>query len=232
MTTDQRDEGAGKPKARKAAQRRVASQSTTGKPGKERDKGAGRSKAKAAQRRVASQSAAGTPGKERDVSMTTTSAVSAGASATGSGGGDKDFFDLLGGILPDVATTVAPSLGIDPRVAGQTVSQVLSIFGIGGPGKAFTATVPKEQAVTQLKQVVSPYLSDPAFKTALAKWIQLAVEPVQAQKEGKAYQPSVDLSKGWFDDAVDWVGDQVSNINWNQVAQVGMQALPYVAALL
>jgi hypothetical protein len=166
------------------------------------------------------------------VTVTTTTPATAGTSAPGSGGADKDFWDLLGGILPDVATTVAPSLGIDPRVAGQTVSQVMNIFGIGGAGKAFTPTVPKDQALSQLKQVVTPYLSDPTFKTALRKWIQAAVEPVQAQKQGKAYQPSVDLTKSWFDDAVNWVGEQASKINWGQVAQVGMQALPYVTALL
>jgi hypothetical protein len=201
MTTDQRHEGNGKPRARKAAQRRVASESTASKSG-----------------------------KESDVTLTTNMPVSAGTSATGSGGGQKDFMDFLGGILPGVAQTVAPSLGIDPRVAGQTVSQVLSIFGIGGPGKAFTPAVPKEQALSQLQQVVTPYLSDPAFSTALERWMQAAIEPVQAHKDGKAYQPSVDLSKSWFDDAINSIGNAVSSVNWGQVAQVGMQALPYVLA--
>jgi hypothetical protein len=164
------------------------------------------------------------------VTMTTTSPVSAGTSAAGSGGGQKGFLDFLGGILPGVAQTVAPSLGLDPRVAGQTVSQVLSIFGIGGPGKAFTPALPKEQAVSQLQQVVTPYLSDPAFSTALQKWIQAAIEPVQAHKDGKAYQPSVDLSKSWFDDAISSIGDVVSSVDWRQVAQVGMQILPDVIA--
>ena len=144
----------------------------------------------------------------------------------------KDFGDFLSGVIPDVATTVAPSLGIDPRVAGQTVSQVLSIFGIGGPGKAFTPALPKDQAVSQLQQMVTPYLSDPAFSTALGKWLQAAIEPVQAQKEGKAFQPSVDLSKDWFSDAISSVGHAVSSVHWGQVAQVGMQALPFVLAVV
>lgn len=165
------------------------------------------------------------------MTVTTTSPANTGASATGSDGGQKGFFDFLGGILPGVAQTVAPSLGIDPRVAGQTVSQVLSIFGIGGPGKAFTPALPKEQAVSQLQQVVTPYLSDPAFSTALQRWMQAAIEPVQAHKEGKAYQPSVDLNKSWFDDAISSIGQAVSSVNWGQVAQVGMQALPFVLSL-
>ena len=110
------------------------------------------------------------------------------------------------------------------------MSQVLSIFGIGGPGKAFTPALPKDQAVSQLKQVVTPYLSDPGFSTALARWLQAALEPVQAQKEGKAFQPSVDLSKNWFDDAISSIGHAVSSVNWGQVAQVGMQVLPSVMA--
>jgi hypothetical protein len=154
------------------------------------------------------------------------------ASAKGSGPTDKDFFDFLGGVLPGVATTVAPSLGIDPRLAGQTVSQVLSIFGIGGSGKAFTAALPKEQAVDQLRQVVSPYLGDPAFRPALERWLQAAVEPVQAHKEGKAYQPSLDLSKSWFDDAIGSIGDAVSSVDWGEVTRVGMQVLPLVLAAI
>ena len=168
------------------------------------------------------------------MTMTTTSPVSAGTSATGSGGDQKDWEDFLGGLAPGLAQTVAPSLGIDPRVAGQTVSQVLSIFGIGGPGKAFTPALPKDQALSQLQQVVTPYLSDPGFSTALTRWLQAAMEPVQAQKEGKAFQPSVDLSKNWFTDAVSSVGDAVSDavssVNWGQVTQVGMQVLPRVMA--
>jgi hypothetical protein len=202
MTTDQRHEGSGKPRAKKAAQRRVASKSSASKSG-----------------------------KESDVTATTTSPVSAGTSATGSAGGQKGFFDFLGGIIPDIVQTVAPSLGIDPRVAGQTVSQVMSIFGIGGPGKAFSPALPKDQAVSQLQQMVTPFLSDPGFSTALERWLQAALEPVQAHKEGKAYQPSVDLTKSWFDDAISSIGDAVSHVNWGQVAQVGMQALPFVLSL-
>src|SRR5690348_10003156 len=154
MTTDRRREGSGKPGAKKAAQRRVASESSASKSG-----------------------------KEIDVSVTTTSPVGAGTSAAGSDAGQKDFLDFLGGILPGAAETVAPTLGIDPRVAGQTVSSVLSIFGIGGPGKAFTPALPKEQAVSQLQQLVAPYLSDQNFRTVLGRWMQAAIEPVQAQKE-------------------------------------------------
>lgn len=165
------------------------------------------------------------------MTATTTSPVSAGTSATGSGGGQKGFFDFLGGIIPGIAEAAAPSVGIDPRVAGQTVSQVLSIFGIGGPGKAFTPGLPKEQAVSQLQQVVTPFLSDQGFSTALESWLQAAMEPVQAHKEGKDYQPSVDLTKSWFDDAISSIGDAVSSVNWGQVAQVGMQALPLVLSL-
>jgi hypothetical protein len=203
MTSDKSQKGARKPRTKKAAQGRVPSESPASKSE-----------------------------RESDVSLTTTSPVSAGAGATGVGGGQKDFWDFLGGVIPGVAQAVAPSLGIDPRVAGQTVSQVLSIFGIGGPGKAFTATLPKEQAVSQLQQVVTPHLSDPAFATALARWMQAAVEPVQAHKEGKAYQPSVDLNKNWFDDAINSIGQAVSSVNWGQVAQVGMQALPFVLSLI
>jgi hypothetical protein len=170
------------------------------------------------------------------MTLTTTSPVTAGPSAAGSGGGQKDFLDFLGGILPGAAETVAPSLGIDPRDAGQIASSVLNIFGIGGPGKAFTPALPKEQAVSQLQQLVAPYLSDPNFRTVLGRWMQAAIEPVQAQKEGKAYQPSVDLNKNWFTDAVgsavDSIGDAISHVDVRQVAQIGMQALPYAAALL
>ena len=165
------------------------------------------------------------------MTLTTNIPVSAGTSATGSDGGEKGLFDFLGGIIPGLAEAAAPSVGIDPRVAGQTVSQVLSIFGIGGPGKAFTPALPKNQAVSQLQQMLTPYLNDPAFKTALGSWMQAALEPVQAQKEGKAFQPSVDMSKDWFSDAISSIGHAVSGVNWGQVAQVGMQALPFVLSL-
>jgi hypothetical protein len=200
MTTDKRREGSGKPRVKKAAQRRVASESSASKSG-----------------------------KEIDVSVTTTSPVGAGTSAAGSDAGQKDFLDFLGGILPGAAETVAPTLGLDPRVAGGTVRDILNIFGIGA-GKAFTTAVPKDQAVSQLQQVVTPYLSDPAFRTVLGRWMQAAIEPVQAQKEGKAYQPSVDMSKNWFTDAVDSIGDAISKVDVQQVVQVGMRALPYVVA--
>jgi hypothetical protein len=212
MTTDRRREGAGKPRAKKAARRRVASESPASKSGKE--------------------SSASKSGKESDVSVTTTNPVSAGTSATGYGGGPKGWGDFLGDFLPDLAGTAATTLGIDPRVAGQTVSQVMSIFGIGGPGKAFTPTIPKDMAISQLQQGVAPYLSDPAFAKALGKWMQAAIEPVQAHKEGKAYQPSVDLSKSWISDAVDWVGDQASKVDWQQVGKIGMELLPYAVALV
>jgi hypothetical protein len=153
---------------------------------------------------------------------------SAGTSATGSGGPQKDWEDFLSGLLPGVAQAAAPILGIDPRVAGQTVSQVMSIFGIGGAGKAFTAAIPKEQALSQLQQVVTPYLSTPGFSTALTAWLQAAIEPVQAQQQGKAFQP--DLAKSWFSDAIDSIGSAVSHVPWQQVAQIGMQALPLVLA--
>ena len=97
------------------------------------------------------------------MTVTTTSPVSTGTSATGSGGDQKGFGEFLSGIIPDLAGTVAPSLGIDPRVAGQTVSQVLSIFGIGGPGKAFTPALPKEQAVSQLQQHGDPVSERPGL---------------------------------------------------------------------
>jgi hypothetical protein len=163
--------------------------------------------------------------------MTTNYPASAGTSATGSDA-EKGWTDFLGDVLGGAAETVAENFGVDPRLAGQTVSQVLSVFGIGGGGKAFTPALPKEQGISQLQQIVSPHLSDPLFTKALGAWLQAAVEPVQAHKEGKAYQPSVDLSKNWFTDAVDWVGDQASKVDWRQVADVGMQALPYVIAAI
>jgi hypothetical protein len=203
MATDQRQEGSSKPRAKKAAQRRVASKSSASKSE-----------------------------KESNVTVTTTGPVSAGTSAAGPGDTQKDFWDFLGGVIPGVVGPIAQGLGIDPRVAGQTVSQVLSIFGIGGPGKAFTPAIPKQQAVSQLQQVLTPHLSDPAFKTALGSWMQAALEPVQAQQQGKAYQPSVDLNKDWFSDAINSIGQAVSHVDWGQVAQVGMQALPFVLSLL
>jgi hypothetical protein len=117
-------------------------------------------------------------------------------------------------------------------VAGQTVSSLLNVFGIGGGGKAFTPSISKDMAVQQVQPILQPYLGDPAFRTALGAWLGAAVEPVQAQKSGKAYQPSVDLSKSWFSDITDSIGDVVSSVDWGRVAQVGMQALPYITAAL
>lgn len=162
------------------------------------------------------------------MTQTTTSPVSAGTSTTGSDGDPKDWESFLSGLLPGVAQAAAPSLGIDPRIAGQTVSQVLSIFGIGGQGKAFTPALPKEQALSQLQQVVTPHLSTPGFSTALTAWLQAAMEPVQAQQQGKAFQP--DLTKSWLTDAISSIGDVVSHVPWQQVEQIGMQALPLVLA--
>jgi len=178
--------------------------------------------------------------KESDVTITSTTtapmtsgtATSAPAASSAPAGTQKDFFDFLGGILPNVATTVAPSIGIDPRVAGQTVSSLLNVFGIGGGGKAFSPAVSKEMAVQQVQPILQPYLGDPAFKAALGAWLGAAVEPVQAQKSGKAYQPTVDLSKSWFSDITDSIGDAVSSVDWGQVANVGMRALPYITAAL
>ena len=162
---------------------------------------------------------------------TMTSPAAAGASVAQPSGTDKDWTDFLGGILPGLASAGAQAVGIDPRVAGQTVSQVLSIFGIGGAGKAFTPALPKEQALSQLQQAVAPHLDTPGFSTALTAWLQAALEPTQAYKQGKDYQPSVDLSKDWFSDAISSIGHAVSSVNWQQVAQVGMHALPAVLAL-
>jgi hypothetical protein len=185
---------------------------------------------KTASRRPATERSGHTT-KEKKMTLTTNAPVTTGLSTTTTAD-DKGFLDFLSGIVPTVAQTAASAIGIDPRVAGQTVSQVLGLFGIGGPDKAFTPAVPRDQSVAQLKQIVSPYLNDPAFSTALQKWVQAAVEPVQAHKDGKAYTPSVDLSKSWFDDAISSIGDAVSSVNWGQVAQVGMQALPFVMAAL
>lgn len=143
----------------------------------------------------------------------------------------KDWTDFLSGILPGLASEGAQAVGIDPRIAGQTVSQVLSIFGVGGPGKAFTPALPKDQALSQLQQTVAPYLSTPGFSTALTAWLQAAIEPAQAYKQGKEYQPSVDLTKNWFSDAISSISDAVSSVNWPQVAQIGMKVLPPVLAL-
>jgi hypothetical protein len=160
------------------------------------------------------------------------------STATSTDTADKDWTDWLSSLLPTVASTVAPSVGIDPRVAGQTVSQILSIFGLGG-GKAFKTSVPQDQAVSQLQQLVAPHISDPVFAKALGKWLEAALEPIQAQKDGKDYTPSTDLAKNWFTDATSWVshavqdvGHVVSQVPWQQVAQVGMQALPIVMSLL
>jgi len=199
MTTDQRHEGSGKRGAKKAAQRRVASKSSGRKSG-----------------------------KESEVTITTNMPTSVGSTATASDAGQKGWEEFLGDILPGFAGTVAQNIGIDPRVAGQTVSQILNIFGIGGSGKAFNPTLSKGDAVSQLQQLVTPYLTDPSFVTGLQRWLQLAIEPVQAHKEGKAYQPSVDLSKDWLQD----IGNTLSSVNWSQVAQVGMQTLPWLLTLI
>ncbi len=166
------------------------------------------------------------------MTLTMNQPMSAGTSATATGVDDKGFVDFLGSVLPGIASAGAQSIGIDPRVAGQTVSQIMNLFGIGRPGKAFKAALPKEQAVAQLKEVVTPHLSDPAFAKALGRWLQAAVEPVQAHKEGKAYQPSVDPTKNWFTEALSDIGDAASSVDWGQVAQVGMQALPYLLAVI
>jgi len=201
MTTDQHHEGKGKPRAKKAAQRRPASQSSASKSE-----------------------------KESDMTTTMSSPVSPGTTATGTGGDQKGFLDFLGGIIPDVVGTVETGLGIDPGVAGQAMSQVLSIFGIGGPGKAFTPALPKDQIVSQLQQVVNPHLSDPDFMAALAAWLRAAIEPAKAYQAGKDYQP--DPTKSWFSDAVSSIGHALSSVNPVQVAQVGLQALPWVMSFL
>ena len=51
--------------------------------------------------------------------MTTTSPVSAGTSATGSGGDQKDWEDFLGQLAPGLAQTVAPSSGSTPGSPGR-----------------------------------------------------------------------------------------------------------------
>ncbi|MCA0296924.1 MAG: hypothetical protein LCH96_16760 [Actinobacteria bacterium] len=153
--------------------------------------------------------------------------------ASASSATDKGFFDFLGSVLPSAAGAAASAFGLDPRVAGQTVSQVMGMFGLG---KDFVPAVAKDQALAELKGIVGPHLADPTFNKALGLWMQAAVEPIQASKEGKAYQPSVDLSKSWFSDAWDTVSstvsDVASSVDWGKVTQVGMQALPYVIAAL
>jgi hypothetical protein len=175
------------------------------------------------------------------VSITMTKPVPAGTSTTGNGGGDKDFSDFLGGILSSGAETLAQEVGIDPRLAGQTVSQVLNIFGIGGAGKAFAPTLPREQIMSQIQQILSPYISDPPTRTLLETWLKAAVEPIQAQKAGKAYQP--DMSKSWLTDAVSSVGGAISDVastvsdalsssQGQQAVRAGLQVLPWLAAAL
>jgi hypothetical protein len=82
-TTDQSQEGAAKPRTKKATQKRAASESSASK----------------------------TP-KESNVSVTT-------SSTSGSSANQKGWLDLVGDLLPDVASTAAQSFGIDPRVAGR-----------------------------------------------------------------------------------------------------------------
>lgn len=163
------------------------------------------------------------------MTMTMTPPVSAASSATGTADGtDKDFTDFLGSILPGAAETVASDVGIDPRLAGQTVSQVLHLFGVGGPGKDFTPTVPQTQVRSQLQQLLSPYIVDQPFREALGVWLKAAIEPIQAQKTGKDYTP--DLSKSWFSSIVHTISDAAKKVDWGQVAKIGMQAVPYVIA--
>lgn len=175
------------------------------------------------------------------MSVTTTSTASAGTSAAGSGAYEKGWGDLFGSLVPSIVGPVAQGLGIDPRVAGQAASQIMSIFGIGGAGKAFTAAVPKEQAVSQLQQIVAPCLGNPAEVKALNAWLKAAIEPVQAYQGGKAFQP--DFSKSWLSDAWDTVtetvsdvagtvSDAASSVDWGKIGQIGLQALPYVIAVL
>jgi hypothetical protein len=40
------------------------------------------------------------------------------------------------------------------------------------------------------------------------------------------------LTKNWFTDAVDWVGDQASKVDWRQVGEIGMRTLPLVISAL
>jgi hypothetical protein len=59
---------------------------------------------------------------------------------------------------------------------------------------------------------------------ALNAWLKAAIEPVQAQKEGKAFQP--DLSKSWLSDAWDTVSDAASSVDWGQVTKIGCKPCP------
>lgn len=172
------------------------------------------------------------------MALTTTAPTSSATGTSGYSAADKGWGDFFSSILPGAASAAASAVGIDPRVAGQTVSQVMSIFGIG---KAFTPQVAKDQAVAQLKQIVTPHLDDPAFTKALGMWMQAAIQPIQAHKEGKEYTP--DLSKSWLSDAwdtvsgaagdvADTVSSAVSGVDWGKVGQVGMQALPFVLSVL
>ena len=165
------------------------------------------------------------------------------AATTATSAADKGFGDWLDDIISTTVPTIASTFGIDPRIAGQTASTLLSVFGIGGPGKAFTPAIQKAQAKGQLQQLVGPQYDDPAFKAALGTWLQAALEPAKAQQSGKSYQPSVDMSKSWFSDAldsvgsalegvVDDVGSAVGSINWDDVGKIGMRVLPYAMALL
>jgi hypothetical protein len=198
--------------------------------------GGGRTRGKkAAARKTTAEIPRSRSAKEGDVSTMTTTATApatSGSTTSAPAAAQKDIWDFLGNIAPGVAGAAAQEFGLDPRVAGQTVSSLLNVFGIGGGGKAFTAAVPQAQAKAQLEQMLSPHLNDPAFATALATWLQAAVEPVQAHKEGKDYQPSVDLSKDWFTEAINSVGEAIGSVDWGKVAQVGMSTLPYVLALL
>lgn len=172
------------------------------------------------------------PREERTMPLTATSPTTTSGPTAGGAISDKDWTDFLSSVAPAVAGGVAQAVGIDPRLAGQTVSQVLSIFGIGGPGKAWTPTLPQDpQRLADLKQLVDQHSGDPGFAPALEKWLSDALEPVRAMKAGKEYQQP-DLSKDWFSDAVSSIGNAVSQVNWQQVAQVGMQILPIAAAAL
>jgi hypothetical protein len=183
------------------------------------------------------------------MSMTTTTtngeATTAPPATAPAAGYEKGWTDLFGSLVPSLVRPIAESVGIDPRVAGQAASQVLSIFGIGGVGKDFTPAVPKQQIVTQLQEVVAPCLGNPAEVRALKAWLTTALEPVQAYQGGKAFQP--DFEKSWLSDAwdsvTDTVGDAVSavggavssaasSIDWDKVGQIGLRALPLVIAAL
>ena len=71
------------------------------------------------------------------MSITTTiPAPTDGQTSASPGQQDKDWLDFLGGVLPSVASSAASQFGIDPRLAGQTVSSVLGAFGTGYAGLA------------------------------------------------------------------------------------------------